>query len=771
MQDFYSTDLEKLDWDKLLGFLERFLFSEKAKEKIKKFPLSLSFEEARKNQEKTRFTWELLEKGHTFSFPSLKNLSNIFEKAEKRGFFILQELFFLKDWFYAWKSLKNLASDSPFKDFLSYFEEVEEIEDFLKSKIDFKSFFIKDRASFELLHLRRKIRELEGFLREKLEKLREFYLKKGYLMEPIVTQRNGRYVFPVKIEFKNKIKGILHEVSSSGATAFIEPASIIPLSNDLEELKWKEEREERKILKEIYETIKEFKETFLKLEEIFVDFEFALAKAGLGRTYRGIFPELVDTGAIEIYNTVNPLLYLLEVRPLVFNDLIVKKGLLISGPNMGGKTVTLKTIGLLCAMAREGFLIPGEKAKIPVFNKIFVDLGDEQNLLEGESSFSSHLKNLKKIIEKADSKTLVLLDEPGKGTNPQEGSAIVCAIIEELLKRNTKVVVTTHSEELKLFALKLKEMEIASMEFDTRRMTPLYKLVYNTLGASFAFELAKKVGIPENLLKRAEEFLTNKEIKEFERILKEEKRTLEEKEKRLKSLERKLAEEKEKLEKLKENLRRTFEKEKKEFFEKYVRKFEEIFKEIEKKREKEVKKLKRLFQENLREALTGEILKEKREIKEGDRVFVKSLNTLGEVVKIKEKRVIVQVGALKIEVVKEDLTFPEESEVLKSVSSGSLNLKHKTFKPRGLPSASLREKIDVRGLSSFEAINEIEKFLNESFLKGVKEVLIVHGHGTGKLREEIRKYLEGHPLVEKFEYAPPHLGGTGATLVKIATLI
>ena len=497
--------LKKLDWNKLLTYLEKFTYSEFSKELCRGLTPEFSYKKVLSLQEKTRFLWNLLEKGQKIELPSLKSLNSLFEKAYKRGLFLPIDLIELKKWFLILKKLVPLVKDSVFHSLTILYEEIAYLESQLDRVLDYERGEIRDKASYNLFVIRKRIKEAQELLFSKLKKIREHFYKKGYLQENLFTQREGRYVLPVKIEYKNKVKGILHEVSQSGATAFIEPVGIIALSNEIEELKYKEQREIAKILKELSAEFFTKSYEFSQIEELYADFEISLAKAKLGRTYRGVFPELKEKGILKIFSGIHPLLILKDREETsnkpVYNDFIVEEGLLISGPNLGGKTVSLKTIGLLTLMAQSGFLIPAKFAEIPVFSKIFVDMGDDQDILQGESSFSSHLKSLKEILDKADSQSLVLLDEPGKGTNPEEGVALVAAIIEELLNRNSKIVITTHSQFLKTLALKIKKIKIATMEYDLQTREPTHRLVYGVWGESLAFDLAKRIGFPEKVLK------------------------------------------------------------------------------------------------------------------------------------------------------------------------------------------------------------------------------------------------------------------------------
>jgi len=758
--------LNKLDWNRLLSFLSNFLYSDFSKEICSKLIPFFSYEEAVKSQEKTKFIWDLIEKGEKLELISLKSLKASFDKAFKRGFFLPVELTEIKKWFITLKKLIPYLENSPFSILKSLYEELEKIDFYFEKILDWERAEIKDKASYDLFIIRKKLKETREILFSRLEKIKENLYKKGYLQENLFTQREGRYVLPVKVEYKNKVKGILHEVSQSGATVFIEPASIIEITNEIETLKHAEQREVVKILKEVSREIFSFSSLFFNLEEAYADFEIAFAKASLGKVYKGKFPLLKREGAIKIHLGAHPLLILKKqekpFQKIVYNDFIVESGLLISGPNLGGKTVSLKTIGILTLMAQAGFPIPAEEAEIPVFSKIFVDLGDDQDMIEGESSFSSHLKSLKEILDSANDNSLVLLDEPGKGTNPEEGVALIAAVISELLKRKTKVVITTHSQFLKALALKMENLNVATMEYDLKTKEPTYRLIYNAWGESLAFDLAKKLGFSEKILEEATKYLKNKEYWEWYKMIEEERKKLKELEKELK-LKLKEVEAKEKfLEEEKKKLKDTYDKKIEELMSFWNEEFRRTIEDVKKK--KDFKKASRYFEEFVNRFLEAEI---KEEIKEGDIVFVLPFQREGEVLKIKDKMVEVKLGGFKLEVSKGNIikkhfeNKPLDSKYLKFRS----NLKLEN--PQNIYEKFRNKKWEVLliGLSVEEALEEVEKVLNKAFLEGFQRVHLIHGHGTGKLRESVRDYLKKHPLVKDFKFADPEEGGTGVTIV------
>lgn len=752
--------LQKLEWDKILDYLCDTALSEFVKEKIKKLVPVFDFEKALVLQRQTKFVFELLDVKDINLIP-LKSLTENIEKAKKRGFFLPLELCEIKKWFFSVKPLLEHVRSSPFESLLEIYEELKEVEKKLDTILDYGKREIKDKASYNLFIIRKKIRENTELLYSKIEKLKEYFYKKGYLQENMYTQKEGRYVLPVKIEYKNKVKGIVHDFSSSGATAFIEPLSIVSLTNEIEELKFQEQREEVKILREISEEIFQREKIFERFEQVYTEFEIAFAKARLGKLYRGIFPELKKEGSLKILKGVHPFLIFSTLknpsylRNPVPNDFKVEKGLLITGPNLGGKTVALKTIGILVLMAQAGFLLPAQQAEIPIFNQIFVDMGDDQDIFLGESSFSSHLKVLKEILDKAQDKSLILLDEPGRGTDPEQGLSLVAAIIEEMLKRKVVMIVTTHSLFLKTLILKLGNFKIASMEYDIERKEPTYKLIYDEWGDSLAFDLAKKIGIPEHVILKANDYLKNKNYLEWHRLWEkklEKIRNLEkelvEKEKRLKDLER-ILEEKER--ELKEKYVKTLEEK--------IKTWETRFKDFLKKFDERVTNKKKMLESF--EKFTGEFLRdtllEEEPLKEGDVVLIKSLNKKGKVLRVKQGTVEIYCGNLKLEVPVEKVVRLEREDISSSLKSVFSEKKEKISYDKIY--------LNVMGMTVEEALNEIDKALNKAFLQGYPKLYIVHGHGTGKLRDAVQKFLKDHVLVKEFKFADLFEGGTGVTIV------
>ena len=753
-EELYSRSLSRLDWEKLVEKLKPFVSLEITQNRLSSYRPSLDLIRAKKLKDKIKFLLELDKRGDLPSLPKIPDLRKLFAKAIFRGLFLPAELVVLDTLITTTLSLFNLK-DSPFSEVYDLSEELKEVSNSIREVIIPETSEVRDQASYQLFILRRKIRELHQQILTKISALKDYYFRKGYLQEDLYTQRNGRYVLPVKPEFKRKVRGILHEVSNTASTYFIEPISLVSPTNELEELRGKEEAELRRILKGLSEGLFSYQDKILKLEELLSDLDLAVAKVKLGKLYQGCLPEFTTERKIHLKKAVHPLLLLSEgaqsERP-VRNDILVNQGLLITGPNQGGKTVTLKTVGLMVLLAYEGFLLPAESAQISRLTQVFVDLGDEQDIFHGESSFSSHLKSLKEILSLADEHSLVLLDEPGRNTNPEEGSLLAFAVIERLYQTKAMLVVTTHSQLLRDLILKLEGFDIASMEFDLQTLKPTYRLVYGQIGASHAFDLARLIGFDEALIERAYSLYHNKDFYAWQKWVKEKEKALLAKEKELLAKDTELEEEKERLEK-------EYEQKKQELLKKWETEFKTLLKRL----EREGKGYKSAVEEyaNLLNAFSkASSLPQEKPLLPGDLVIIKTLRKTGRIVKVGDGMAEVMVGSMRFKVPTTELSPISQEE-----KADSLSKEAETY-AQNQPSRG-EERINILGFNVETALTEVEKQINSCFLQGKTKLLIVHGHGTGRLRQALWDYLKDHPLVERFEPAPIEKGGTGATVVYI----
>jgi len=649
---------------------------------------------------------------------------------------------------------------------------------------------VLDRASPELRKIRRDIIKKEQALKNKLETIIRSSRFAAIIQEPLITVRQNRYVIPVKQEKKAKFPGIVHDKSDSGATLFIEPFVVVELNNSLRQLIKDEEQEILKILQRITSLIgekaQEIDDSVLSLGEI----DFIYARAVLADKMKAVEPKLNQNGFINLIQARHPLLQ----GPVVPININLGKAfniLVITGPNTGGKTVTLKTVGILTLMAQCGLHIPvAEGSEVPVFKKIFCDIGDEQSIEQNLSTFSSHMKYIVQILREADSESLVLLDELGAGTDPTEGAALGMAVLDFLRKKEINVIATTHHDSLKTYAYLTKGVCNARVEFDEETLKPTFEISIGLPGKSCAFIIAQKLGLAPEVVSRAQSFLSQEKIKADNLIEKiEEDRKLIEKEKNL--IEAAKEESIEIRDKLEKELNK-IEENKKEIILKTYREAEKILKETQNRTEKIIERLnkKKFLSKESKGPLLEQMQAISKEIKDeivkikpdkeviknqnieiGDYVLVKNLDKKGIIVSIstKSEKCKVQIDNMKmlvsifdIEKINKLDKAPEKynhigngfDRGLSGRDSFSLS-KIKTF----------RNEISIRQFTIEEARPVLEKYLDDAYLLGVSPVYIIHGKGKGILRDEVKKMLDKIPYIKSFRTGDTKEGGIGVTVV------
>lgn len=642
---------------------------------------------------------------------------------------------------------------------------------------------ISDNASPKLAAIRRSRKKLEQDIKDKLNNLIHSNTYSKYLQDPVVTIRNDRYVVPVKEEYRSYIKGFTHDMSSSGSTLFIEPLSVFELNNEINNLKIEENVEIEKILAELTNLLAPLSSNLENNNRLIGRLDFIFAKASYSIDIDANKPILNNEKYISLIKARHPLIDKNLVVPITlklgkdFNTLV------ITGPNTGGKTVTLKTTGLLTLMAMSGLNIPAsENSSIYIFDNIFADIGDEQSIQASLSTFSSHIINIIDIINKSTSNSLVLVDELGSGTDPIEGSSLAISILENLFNKGTLTIATTHYPEIKNYALSHNGFENASQEFDVENLKPTYKLLIGVPGKSNAFAISKRLGLDESIINRASEFMNNDTI-QIEDILKgiydnklkieEEKQEIEENLEKIKSLKSELEKDnsdvKQKEKELIENAKleaRQILSDAKDTASQIIKEMNSIYENSD-----EVKKL-----HNLRNSLNDSLKKtnshnintvipegslKREDIKIGMQVYVNTLMQDATVLSLPDKsnNVQVQIGNIKtkvnINVLSQSISKPKKD--VASNSNKNLNLKSK----------SASHEINVIGQTVDEAIFVIDKFLDDCFLAKLENVRIIHGKGTGKLRQGIHAFLKKHPLVKEFRVGTFGEGEIGVTIVTL----
>ncbi len=795
MDSLYQKSQNTLELTRVLELLAGHAVSDSAKDLARKLTPSSDIAEVSLAIEKTSDARRLIGIKGTPPFSGVRDVSASVKRADMGGVLNAAELLYVADLLKCARSAQSYLEDDRKgeKTTLDGMFAGLMINKYLEDKIRnaiISPEEIADGASAELLSIRRRLRRSGEKVREVLAHIISSPSHSKHLQEAIITQRSGRFVVPVKSEYRGEIKGLVHDVSSTGATVFIEPIQVVELNNAIRELEAEEKKEIERILAELSAETAEFSsgiETdFMILSRL--DLIFAMAK--LSYALNAEPPKVNNKGIINLINARHPLLDKEKTVPISIRLGKEFDTLVITGPNTGGKTVSLKTVGLLTLMAECGMHIPCEYgSEISVFSKIYADIGDEQSIEQSLSTFSSHMKNIVEIIDGADDESLVLVDELGAGTDPVEGAALAVSIIEYIKALGAKTVATTHYAELKSFALITDRVENASCEFDVTTLKPTYRLLIGIPGKSNAFAISERLGLPKNIIESAGS-LVEREDKRFDEILSR----LEEKQKALDSeitraneLRSDAEQRRQKSEKFEEELekRRIAIVEKaREDAEKIISDAREAadraLEEIKEIRRLEKKKADRNLINDARSELSRglneaekKVIKSKarpvakplpRKLREGDTVELIELGMRGTVLSVSEKTgvITVQAGIMKVTAKPEELTLIEES--------GEKTVKEFIAKKKAeLRNISVKPEVDIRGMAVDEGEYVLSTYLDNAFLAKLNTVTIIHGKGTGVLRKAVHQYLRSHPHVKSFRLGVFGEGEHGVTVVELRT--
>ena len=689
----------------------------------------------------------------------------------------------------AWKDNSSAERDTA----IDYLFNALTPNKFLEEKIYFcikSEDEIADTASSTLADIRRKIVSKGAKIRENLDKIVRGQMSK-YLQDAIITQRDGRFVVPLKAEHKGEISGIIHDTSSSGSTLFIEPMSVVETNNEIRVLKAKEVDEINRILAELSATCAEFADTIKQSYNALAHLDLIFAKAKLAYKMGAIVPKINSNGFVYLKRARHPLINQKAVVPITLSLGGDYDTLIITGPNTGGKTVALKTAGLMCLMAMCGLMIPcDDNSEIAVFNKIFADIGDEQSIEQSLSTFSSHMVNIISILDNCDNNSLVLFDELCAGTDPIEGAALAKSILMTLSDRGVKIISTTHYPELKAYALDTDRVENASCEFDVSTLKPTYNLIIGQPGRSNAFAISKKLGLDENIISLANEQLTEDDLR-FERVvasLEKARQTAESERREISRLKVQIADSKKRTEQAEHEFKIKQDKLIEQAREKaasiiestryksgqLLNELEEMKKELNAQNAAQnLDKARRDYKSSLLdmedkanpvvENATGEGLKKAPSV--GDIVILKSFNRDATVVKVEEKKkqLYVMSGSMKMWVGFDDCK-------LKKSNAPSTEAPKKR-NVSGITSRAERQvsgEIDIRGLATDEAILELDKYIDEAVLAGIGTITIIHGKGTGTLRKNVQAHLRHHRNIKTFRVGLFGEGENGVTIAEIA---
>lgn len=646
---------------------------------------------------------------------------------------------------------------------------------------------ISDDASSALKHIRRSINNLNDRVHTTLSGLVNGSLR-TYLQDALITMRGDRYCIPVKAEYRSQVQGLIHDQSASGSTLFIEPMAIVKLNNDLKELYVQEQDEIRKILASLSEEAAQYIEEIRTDYRSLTDLDFIFARGALALTMRASRPILNEEGRIRIREGRHPLLDQKKVVPITVSLGDEFSLLIITGPNTGGKTVSLKTVGLLTLMGQAGLHIPaGDRSEIAVFRQVYADIGDEQSIEQSLSTFSSHMTNIVSFLKKVDDRSLVLFDELGAGTDPTEGAALAIAILSHLHKRNIRTMATTHYSELKIYALSTPGVENACCELDVESLRPTYRLLIGIPGKSNAFAISGKLGLPGYIIDDAKKRLSEQDVS-FEDLLSDleaSRRTIEKEQaeiaaykKEAETLKRQAVQKQEKLEEQRDRIiREANEKanailrEAKEVADETIRNFHKFGKEnisaaeMEKERERLRKKIKDTSASASLKTNKPKKTYKPSDFKLGESVKVLSMNLTGTIGSLPDARgnVTVQMGILRSQVNISDL------EIIEEVSPYAPKRMNRTAKSKIKMSKSLSvsPEINLLGKTVDEAVAELDKYLDDALLSHLNSVRVVHGKGTGALRKGIHEYLRRQKHVKSYRLAEFGEGDAGVTIVEL----
>lgn len=784
--DFKS--IETLEYPKIIEQLSTFTVSDLGKKKIKDILPSKSKPEVERMLEETDDAVKLLRLKDGIPIGSFNDVREQMKRMEIGAILSGQELIQIG------QLIKGVREVHDF------FEDLKEEDIDLNQLYDISDQFIVlaqlerkiygtlteggsvlDDASSKLRSLRTSMRQTEGNVREKLNNIVRGS-KAKYLTDSIITMRNDRYVIPVKADSRGAFNGVIHDQSSSGQTVFVEPQSVLDLNNRLKRLESEEKYEVERILSELSEEILPHADAIISNLEVLVDIDVLQAKALYAREIDATRPFVSEENYIELYGARHPLI---EEDEIVANDIVLGedyKTIVVTGPNTGGKTVILKTLGLMQLMGQAGLYLPvEEESRIGVFSHILSDIGDEQSIEQSLSTFSSHLTTIVSVLEEADDNSLILFDELGAGTDPQEGAALAISILDTIGAIGSYAVITSHYPELKLYGYNRPETMNASMEFDIDSLEPTYKFKMGIPGRSNAFEIARRLGMREDIITTARSLMSSESQSVDEMI-----QDLDDKQKEAAANTKKMRQELLEAQRLhselsrefeayqneKENLKKQAQAEANEIVEKTKREADKVIEDLRQRQlesgsaqgvkehefieaQSQLSDL-RQEEESLKKNKVLKKEKEKKVLKEGQTVKVHSLGQQGTVVEEVDGEWVIQMGMLKMKLPEDDLAVVE----------GEKKEKESTMSYKGSVS-SVRPELDLRGERVEAALSQLDQYLDQALLANYKKVTIIHGHGTGAVRSAVQEALGKHSRVKGYKAAPANQGGTGATIASL----
>ena len=793
MEHLFDRSIKTLELDKVFELVANEAVTDDGKAIIASLYPESRFERVSKLLSQTDTAYKLLARLGSPSLGGIKNIFESLERAKRMSSLGCSELLEIAEVLRSIRRIKSWRNEdtSDKQDSLSgYFNALipnKFVEDRIFSSVS-GSNEVADTASDALYDIRRKIASKSGKIRETLEKIVRSGAAK-FLQDAVITQRDGRFVVPVKQEYKGEIKGIVHGTSSSGSTLFIEPMAVLETNNEIRVLESQEADEIARILSELSALCGEFADSILSSYNALVSLDAIFAKAKFAFKTASIVPDINEKGQIYLKRARHPLIPQKSVVPITVNLGVDYDSLIITGPNTGGKTVTLKTIGLLTLMTMCGLMIPADDgSSISVFKKVFADIGDEQSIAQSLSTFSSHIVNIVSILNCADSETLVLLDELCAGTDPIEGAALAKAIIMNLQSVGARTAVTTHFPELKAYAIDTLRVENASCEFDIKTLKPTYRLIVGVPGKSNAFAISSRLGISDNIINTAKAQLTEDDT-QFERVVSslekarfEAERDAEE----ISALKAKIDNEKKRM----EQIEKEFENKRQKIIEKareqasiildktrlqssqLLNELEEIKKQINAENAaKSVEKARAGYKNAIQkiEDETDPVIAGDTGVKlsdapnPGDSIRVNTIGKNATVLKVDSdnKRAFVTSGNLRLWVDFDDLR------VAASEKNNSIRKPRNVSGVMSRAERSVPGEIDIRGMASDEAIIELDRYIDSAVLSGITDIRIIHGKGTGVLRKAVQDHLKRHKSIASYRLGVFGEGENGVTIAKV----
>jgi len=790
MSDLYEKSLYKLELDQVLALLADCAGSSEGKARCKLLRPVSDLEDVQALLEETTAASELCTKKGNPGFSDVKDVSASLERADRGGALQAKELLSIGGVLRGARTVKSYISEDEKPTVLTNLFNALSPNKYLEDRI-FGAILseeeIADTASPALADIRRHMRVQSAKIRDSLQKVISSPAYSKFLREPIITIRDGRYVVPVKSECRNDVPGLVHDVSATGSTYFIEPMSAVNANNALRELELKEKKEIERILAELSAEAAAHRGDIELNFDILVRLDVIFAKAKLGYRMNAWAPQMNDQGRVDLRKARHPLIDAKQVVPISVRLGTDFDTMIITGPNTGGKTVTLKTVGLLTLMAECGLHVPaGDGSILSTFDAILADIGDEQSIAQSLSTFSSHMRTIVDVVAQCDDRTLVLFDELGAGTDPAEGAALAMAIIEFCRKMGSRVIATTHYAELKLYAMRTKGVINASCEFNVETLRPTYKLLIGIPGKSNAFAISRKLGLSEEILKEADD-LVGKSDKDFEDVLTQLEHQRQQMEaarveaERLRAETRKI---KEQNEQYHDQLRR----EKEKAMESARREAQQIIEDARREANaasEEIKAIKKQLAEsadtaninqrqaelrrNLNEAQSRirsqepekERPKASRDILVGDTVELLKLGTKASVLAInKDGTYQLQAGILKMTAKKDEIYLLEQD-------NPYVEKKHPAHSGREMKLTAMASEVDLRGMDTIEAVCVMERYLDEAMRSNLRTVRIIHGKGTGAVRSAVHQALKKTKYVKSFRLGLYGEGEDGVTIAEL----